>query len=88
MITKEEYLEWRSKPDMNYKVYYSYFMDNKSLEWKDIDLEHFTRKFAEFIAEYNGKLVAGTDRLPKAINYNNIIRKCKNHFDHKFNVTL
>lgn len=90
MITKEEYLEWRSKKDFNTKVYYSFFLDNKDEKWKDISLEEFSGKFKELIDRTGGQtiMINGTDGMPRKINYNKIINRCKDHFDRKFNVNL
>ena len=88
MITKEEYLEWRSKKDFNTKVYYSFFLDNKDPKWENISLEEFSESFKAFIEVYNNGTIQGTEGRPMKINYNKIINRCKEHFDRKFNVNL
>ena len=88
MITKEEYLEWRSKKDFNTRVYYSFFLEHKSSDWKNLSLEEFNEKFEEFIRVYNGQIIKGTDGMPRRINYNNILNRCREYFDKKFNVSL
>lgn len=85
-MTKEEYLELRTKEEAPLSLFYAYWVDKRPAHYKDMTLEQFEQSFSQFLFSTQGFIVNTSAGMQKAINYPSMLDNVYAHFNQKFGV--
>jgi hypothetical protein len=78
MMTKEKWNEIRKDEEFDTEVLYNFFIElggNKDLTISE---------FAAIFEQIDGKVIVGSNGVPKAIRHDTTMEKVREHYDRKF----